>query len=142
MTGSLKIYSLNLNVLVCQCLASILNLFCVNFTEKKQFVHSSVIFFSIQLFLEIHTQIHKCNTRNWYFLCRLYNLRSQILGSFESSFFKLLVCTQIQFQTFFPVYIINYNNVKKTGIWYLCIWSFEFLKYHDNLRPLGLSLTP
>ena len=24
--------------------------------------------------------------------------------------------------------------MQKTGIWYLCIWPFEFFKYHDNVN--------
>ena len=54
-------------------------------------------------------------------------LRSQILGSFESSFSKLLVsmATQTKFQTFvhLPVYTINHMK----GIWYLCICVFGHL---------------
>ena len=61
----------------------------------------------------------------------IYKLRSQIMESFESSFSKLLVYTQIQFYKILPVYIINHLNAKKRvfGTYVLISWFQIYRKF-------------
>ena len=62
----------------------------------------------------------------------IYMLGSEILGSFEVSFF-LITCLHSNLVLYIfhlPVYIINHMNAKNWYLvaMYLCIWPFEFLK--------------
>ena len=58
----------------------------------------------------------------------LVNVKVQ--GPFESSFSKLLVCTQIIFRHLFPfLYTLLIIWMEKMGIWYLCIYVFGHLNF-------------
>jgi hypothetical protein len=62
-------------------------------------------------------------------------LRSQILGSFEPSYLNYVSALKSSFRHFFTfLYTLLIILIQKTGIWYLCIWPFEFLKYHDDVN--------
>ena len=68
---------------------------------------------------------------------RFHKLRSQILGSFESIFFlNYLSALKSSFRHFFTfLYTLLIILMQKTGILFLCIWPFEFLKYHYSYTP-------